>query len=405
MDSKRIKTTNLLFNIFIFYGISYSAIDPLIPILSERLKIGYDKIGLILLLSAVFTLFSTYISGRLCDHYNLKKIILFGLLMLFLGFLLFGIVINLVVFIITLLFFRVGQGSLDSSVHVYAAQLYYKEHSPIFLKLDFFWYVGAIIGPLIISLFLFIKLDPRFAFLIFSVCFLVILIFFYKFCPREIMGKIDSDTEYENGPAKNSFSFFGNKIIIISCIVLFLYMGIITGISSWLTTYFTAFNVPVSYSSVVLSFFWCFSALGVFVTGKLIKKGNEVNLLFLSSIIAVVSTITYGLVPSLYLKIFFLMMQAVFYSAFFPLILSITVHENPRHAGMISGFTISFGITGSLVFQPLMGFFTQFTGKGSIAYIMTIAAIFEIIFTSILFRLVRKKYLKKKELSPNVYKR
>ena len=73
MDSSRIKTINLLFNIFIFYGISYSAIDPLIPILSERLKIGYDKIGLILLFSAVFTLFSTLFQADFAIITTLRK--------------------------------------------------------------------------------------------------------------------------------------------------------------------------------------------------------------------------------------------------------------------------------------------------------------------------------------------
>ena len=392
MDSNKARTANLLFNIFIFYGISFSAIDPLIPLLSEKLKIGYDKIGIILLIGSVFSLLSTYISGRLCDKYNLKKIILSGLLILFLGFLLFGIYLNLVIFIITLILFRLGQGILDSSVHSYASHLYYRKHSPAFIKLDFYWYIGAIVGPSIISLFLFLKFDPKYAFLIFSVIFMVILIFFYRICPKENIMKFNSAEDYSTGENKKSFSILKNPIIIISCAALFFYLGILTGLSSWLTTYFTSLNISVSFGSIILSFFWGFSALGVFIIGKLIRKNNDITLLLFCCIISVICTILYGFISVLYLKLLFLMLQAVFYAAFFPLLLSIAVHEDPQHAGTISAYTISVAITGSIIFQPLIGYLTQYIGKSSIIYVIMAAAIIEIVFISVLFRLASKKY-------------
>lgn len=392
MESDKIRTVNLLLNIFIFYGISLSAIDPLIPLLSEKLKIGYDKIGIILLITAVFSLISTYISGRLSDKYNIKKIILLGLLILFLGFLLFGIYLNLIIFIITLILFRLGQGILDSSVHSYTSHLYYRKHSPAFIKLDFYWYIGAIIGPSIISLFLFLKFDPKYAFLVFSFAFLVILIFFYKICPKENIRKSDPAEDNLNGENKGSFSILKKPIIIISCAAMFFYLGIFTGLSSWLTTYFTSLNIPVSYGSIILSFFWGFSALGVFIIGKLIRKNNDVTLLLFCCIIAVICTILYGFISILYLKLLFLMLQAVFYASFFPLLLSITVHEEPKYAGTISAYTISVAIAGSIIFQPLIGYFTQYIGKSSIIFIIMAAAIIEMVFISVLFRLASKKY-------------
>ena len=68
MEKTKNRTVNLLLNIFIFYGIIFTIIDPLIPLISEKLKIGYDKIGLILLLASVASLLATFISGRLSDR-------------------------------------------------------------------------------------------------------------------------------------------------------------------------------------------------------------------------------------------------------------------------------------------------------------------------------------------------
>ena len=73
MEKAKNRTVNLLLNIFIFFGITGTIIDPLIPLMSEKLKIGYDKIGLILLLASVASLLSTFISGKLSDRYEKKE--------------------------------------------------------------------------------------------------------------------------------------------------------------------------------------------------------------------------------------------------------------------------------------------------------------------------------------------
>lgn len=188
MEKAKNRTVNLLLNIFIFYGIIYTIIDPLIPLISEKLKIGYDKIGLILLLASVASLLSTFISGKLCDRYNVKRIILIGLIVVLGGFVLYSIYLNLIFFILTVVLFRIGWGILDAGIHTYASQLFYKNHSPLFLKLDFFWYIGAIIGPIVISAMLFLKLDTKYAFIFFAVLFLMVIIFFGSYVLAYMSG-------------------------------------------------------------------------------------------------------------------------------------------------------------------------------------------------------------------------
>jgi MFS family permease len=89
------RTLGLFHYITILYGIAAISIDPLIPIISRELSIGYDRIGLILLTGYVFSLISSLITGILCGKVNLKKVILAGLAILFLGFLIFGLFIRI----------------------------------------------------------------------------------------------------------------------------------------------------------------------------------------------------------------------------------------------------------------------------------------------------------------------
>ena len=66
------KTLGLFYYITILYGIAAISIDPLIPIISRELNIGYDRVGLILLTGYTFSLISSLVTGVLCDKVNIK---------------------------------------------------------------------------------------------------------------------------------------------------------------------------------------------------------------------------------------------------------------------------------------------------------------------------------------------
>lgn len=397
MEKTKSRTVNQLLNIFLFYGIIYTIIDPLIPLISEKLKIGYDKIGLILLLASVASLLSTFISGRLCDRYDIKIVILIGMVVLFAGFILYSIYLTLIFFILTVVLFKTGSGIVDAGVHTYAAQLFYKNHSPLFLKLDLFWYIGAITGPILISAMLFLKLDTKYAFIFFAVIFLVMIIFFWKLGPHLFVRRTDENdsiqhTQYFGKKENTTFKILKNPIILFSCIALFLYVGMLTGLSTWLTTYFTFLNIPVSFGSVLLSFYWASSAIGVFLTGKFISRSNEISLLVIGSIVGAACVVLYTFLPVAYLKIAFLMLLAFCYASFFPLLTALAVHENPDASGSILGIIISASIVGTVVFQPLIGYMVQYFGKATINYTIFIAALIEIPVMIVLFKLLNKKY-------------
>lgn len=409
MSRTKDRTINLLFLIFLFYGISATIISPIIPLLSERLKIGYDKIGLILLVGSIFALLSTFITGRFCDRFNLKKIILTGIILSIIGFLLFTIYLNILIFIFVIIFLRLGQSILDSSVHAYGARIFYRNHSLIFMKLDIFWYIGAIIGPLLMSIVLFIKINIKIIFIILGFFYIIMLIYFYITSPNNELGLVNSNkiqfsgTTLSSGSYNlnnnirlklNTFSILKNPIIVIACIVLFFYMNIMACLSSWLTTYFTSLNIPITSGSVILSFFWAFSALGLFLNMKIAEKGkgNDVSLLFACMILGTLSTFIYSFVPIIYVKIIFLMFQAVFYSLIFPLSLSIAVGEDMKKTGEIIGVSMSSGGVASIIFQPFMGYMIEYFGKASIAYILVVTSMLELIMVLALFKLVQNKY-------------
>jgi MFS transporter, ACDE family, multidrug resistance protein len=395
------KTLRQLFNSFIFFGIAYTVIDPLIPVISKNLNIGYDKIGLILFLSSSLSLIATFVAGRLSDRYNLKKIIFTGLLIAGAGFLVYGLYLNIITLLLTIIFFRVGCGILDSATHAYVSKLYIGQHSPIFVNLDFFWYVGAIIGPLIISILLYLKIDTKWAFIVFFIVIAAVSVFFYRNCSNitaessvaDIKNKEntilqkDAYTFNDKNAVKvnNFFHIVKNPIIMLCCAGLFFYSGIFSILSTWLTTYFSDFNIPVSFGSAVLSVFWAFSALGVFITGKILKKRSEISLLFVYTLVGCISAGIYIAIPNIYIKIIFLILQSIFYSSLFPLLNAVAVREDVETSGSILGFTLSAAVIGLIVFQPVSGYVMEYLGKSGINYLIIGSAILEFISMLLLY--------------------
>jgi len=382
-------TLNILFVIFIFFGIAFTIIDPLIPLVSEKLGIGYDRIGLILFASSSISLAATFLSGRFSDKYDLKKIIISGIIITSAGFLIYGIVSGFIVFLLTVVFFRIGCGILDSSVHAYVSKSYKNQQSALFVKLDMFWYVGAVISPLVVSILLYLDIDTRYAFTGFFAAILLVFLLFIKFFkglrhknPVEKNKKtavvIPEHSKTITGEPLNRFAGHGNTyikilknpVILLCAAGLFFYIGIFTLLSTWLTTYFADFGISVAFGSAVLSGFWAFNAVGLFITGRFIRRFNENKLILLYSIIGAICTVFYSMIQNIYVKIIFLILQAIFYSSFFPLLNSIAVRENEKSCGTVLGITLSVSVIGLVFFQPVSGSVMEYSGKDGVNYLL-----------------------------------
>ena len=168
------KILAIIYIVYIGFGIAESGVDPLIPIISKEIGVGYDIIGLILFATIFFMVIFTFYGGRLSDRYDTKKIIVFSLLSIFTGLLIFGLVLTLVLFIISMIFVRSGLGALDSSAFAYICQFFPKRRTEIFVKINLLWFIGCVIGSLNISLLLYFGINPRILFTFTAGLFLIL---------------------------------------------------------------------------------------------------------------------------------------------------------------------------------------------------------------------------------------
>ena len=393
MDSKTKRRTLITFYyIFILFGLSIIVVDPLIPIISEEIGVGFDKIGIALFIGSIAALIANFIAGRLSDRTDIKKLVLLGLLLLFLGFIIFGAYLNYAIFIIVIIFLRIGFGIIDTSVHSFSSKLFKNDISRIFLKLDLAWYAGAVMGPLVISGVLYFEFMPRYIFFIFAFAFVIFIVIFYKICPKKkIENSMSSGYKDIPDSHKRSLKILKDPAVIMISMVLFLFLGSIMGLSTWLTTYFLGLGIRVAYGSAILSIYWLFSIVGIVMTTKIILKYKEVDILFYSCLIGIIFLAVFSFTPFIYIKIAALAIQAICFAAIFPLTNAIAAKRDPKNSGTILGFTIAFAFAGSIVFQPIYGYVTEYFGKEYITYIALGGALIGFTFLSILFSIMKKE--------------
>jgi len=392
MKLNKVRLLNIFYFSFVLYGISSSVISPLIPIISRDLKIGFNNIGFILSVASIFSLLLTFASGRLCDKFNIKIIMTSGVFLIFLGFLLIGIGFNFLIFTLFTILLNSGYGIINPVAHTYISKLFHKNRSSTFLKIDLFWYIGAAVGPLLISAVLIFNLNYRYLFLFFALAFFVLL---FSFCRVKFNRDHEKIRRSENcDDTLLKFSIIRDPVLMIAGLMVFFYNGALNGMLTWLTTYFTAFNLNVSTGSVVLSFYWVFSIIGIFFMGKLLKKSNEITLTLFGAILGIICNIVFIFTDLIYVKFIFILLQAMFFGVIFPLTLSLILmaYENHSRNGTILGFNIAAAISGSILFQPLLGFIAEYVGKDSTIFIILAGLIMGFIFNLILFMRLHKKY-------------
>ncbi len=390
------KTLGLFYYITILYGIAAISIDPLIPIISKQLNIGYDRIGLILLIGYAFSLISSLVTGILCDKINIKKVILGGLAILFVGFLVFGFEISIILFIISLILQKSGYSSIDSTMHSYVAKVYNNMHAPIFIKIDIMFYIGSIISPLLISFLLFFDISYRYIFFLFAAIIAILSIFLFinlkKINIRKIIienQKLSDSEEITGAPVKREKP---SAILILSCIVMFFSMASLTGASSWFTTYLSAFNISVAYGSIWLSLMWSVSVLSLIGFLKIFKKTNEISILLFGGILGIIFLSTAALSTNIIVKLIFLLLHAGCFSCFFSMLTSIATYEAHKFKGSVLGIIITCAFSGSIIFQPLLGYFAQYRGSGSVIYVLIAGYFISLIFLLLLFYFLKKKH-------------
>jgi fucose permease len=348
-------------------SISMNIIGPVIPLITGDLKIGLEYMGRIISLGTIALLIAAMGTGFLLEVFGFKRTIFTGALLILSGCL--GLVFSSVsiIFIIAYTILQTGIGMIGVATLSLVGNNYYKNKSKSIITSNIGLTAGAVIAPLIVSLSVYINMGWQFLFLYLAVPQIILII---------ILIFIGMPAGSKDGSAKSLINLFhANRIIashpyiILCCFITFLYVSVTQTFYTWFTSYFSALNISLNISSLILAVYTTALLAGMLVKNYMIKYMEEKNLLLISIAMSFVFLLLAFLIPNITAKVIFIFLFGVNVAGNFSLTYSMGLNIGAQFTNIVSSLLHTSSYLGVVLFQYLSGYLSENFSEDSVLYI------------------------------------
>lgn len=362
--------------LFFVWGFLTCLNDILIPHLKAIFDLNYAAVMMV-----QFVFFSGYAvfavpAGKLIDWMGYKRTMVFGLLTMALGAILFlpaASVPAFPLFLGALIILAVGITSLQVSANPYVSVLGPPETASSRLNLtQAFNSLGTFIAPYFGSFLILStvaksqneirRMAPdvlqayrlheaatvKLPYLMIAVALVGLAIAIALFRLPQIRT-VASDGEQETGAAVDSV--WQHRPLILGVLSIFVYVGAEVAIGSFLVNYFTQPNIGAmteKTAAVYVSFYWGFAMIGRFIGSAVLQKMRAGQLLGMVAVVAcllvVISMLTFG-----HLAMWSIILVGLFNSVMFPSIFTLGIAGLGPLTGKGSGLLVAAIVGGAII--------------------------------------------------------
>ena len=352
-------TLPLMHAAFLLAGLGTLLLGPILPLLSRQWSLNDAQSGLLL-----FVQFIGSTLGGLTVSARLERDMKIGLLAGFLGFFGFALAPGLLWALAPLLIGGFGVGRTIATVNIVAGTRYAATRAATLMRLNFTWSFGALLSPLLAA-----SLTPHFALrtllFAFAACFLVCAPAL-KFRRDAIPGHpgLSGEAPDHAVPAKTFFYFAS---------LLFIYGGLETCLSAWLTTYALRYGR----TSFVLSAYTLVLLLAGLTAGRalaslLLLRIRDFTLLRVSLVLAAALAAALALAHDAALIATFAVLLGLALAPIFPSTFAIVMARKPSASQ--AGVVLASSGLGAAALPALMGVLSTRTGSLQVALALPVAA-------------------------------
>lgn len=355
---------------FLLAGLGTVLLGPLLPSVSHAWHLTDAQSGVLLL-----TKFIGAFIGGITVPRRLGLGIFVGLLLAFVGFGAFALSQSLLAGSVALFFSGIGLGQIIASTNILTGRRFRKHTGSALASLNFFWSLGAVITGVLVAAFI-----PRFGLRNPLLCFAG----FYLVCGLGGFFRHTNTDESVPDDAQPITALAVNALIYFA-LLLFLYGGLETCMTAWITTYtlrFSNLHLLAGQSGVVL--LWAALTGGRALSSVAFRHTTEQAVqragLVLSSIMiaalfwahsaAAVSTCCILLGLSL--------------APFFPATFAMLMRLGP--SARSAGFILAVSGLGAALFPWLMGVLSTHTGSLRTAMVVPLGLAVLLLLLSLLIR-------------------
>jgi FHS family glucose/mannose:H+ symporter-like MFS transporter len=340
---------------FLLAGFGTVLLGPILPSLAHNWHLTDEQSGLLLLAK-----FLGAFCGGISVPRRLRYGILSGTLLSCLGFGTFGLSTGLVTGALTLFVAGVGLGQIIASTNILAGRRYREHTGSTLSSLNFFFSLGAVLTGLIAAIVL-----PRYHLTAPLVAFAGL------FLATGLGGLINTtppEPTATSEPEAATYSL-SHAVFIQFALFLFLYGGLETCLTGWLTTFtlrFSDMHLLGGQSPLVL--LWAALTAGRLIASAALRWMSEstvqrLGLACSAALIATLAVAHHG--PSMSLICVLLGLSL---APFFPTTFALLIKHGPP--ARVAGFILAVSGLGAALFPWLMGLIS--TRSGSLRIAMTV---------------------------------
>ncbi|MEO7030428.1 MAG: MFS transporter [Acidobacteriaceae bacterium] len=247
---------------FLLAGMGTVLLGPILPTLSHQWNLPDSQAGL--LLFAKFT--GAFVGGCTVPN-RLRNGILIGLLESCIGFGAFSFATGLITGAITLFIAGIGLGQIIASTNILAGRRYRTRTGSALSIINFFWSLGAVVSGVYVAALL-----PHHS------LHSLLLSFAAVFTVVALGGRLQTDRTHDiaSGESEPPAQPLARQAIFCFGLMLFLYGGLETCLSQWLTTYtvrYASGRLFSGQSAIIV--LWTALTLGRALTSLVLRRVRE----------------------------------------------------------------------------------------------------------------------------------
>ncbi|MDW5266278.1 MULTISPECIES: sugar MFS transporter [Acidobacteriaceae] len=345
---------------FVLTGLGTALLGPILPLLTRQWHLLDAQSGLLLLAQ-----FCGSFTGGVSVSRHLRQSLLTGLSAAAVGFGIFAVAPGLAMACVGLFLGGFGLGQIIASTNILAGRRYTEHRGSALALLNFSWSFGAMLSPLLAAWLL-----PRFALRGMLECFAVLFMVAALAMTTEILG---APEEIGAADTPSNSKGLGWGVLLYFAGLLFLYGGLETCLSGWLTTYALRYgDKTLAVSEYTTLLLWMALTAGRAGSSVVMLKIGEKTVQRWGLVLAVIFTAGLATAHSAMGIAAFAVLLGFSLAPFFPSTFALLMAEKP--AARQAGIVLAVSGLGAAGLPWLMGVVSTRTGSLQVALALPLAA-------------------------------
>jgi len=337
-----VPSASLMHFAFVLTGLGIAMLGPLLPLLTKLWALRDEQSGLLLMAQ-----FWGAFLGGVSVSWRLRRSLLIGMGAAAGGIGCFAVSPGLAIACAALVVAGFGLGHSITAVNILAGQRFKKGRAAALALLNFFWSLGAMLAPLLTA-----WLTPRFALSELLTWFALLFLMCGAGMAVQMRGAADETRVLESDAT--GASGLRRNVLILFMAMLFLYGGLETCLSGWLTTYALRYGTrKLAISEYTTSLLWLGLTAGRAGSSLLLLRAPERVVRQISLALTVLLTAGLAVAHTAVGIAVCTVLLGVSLAPWFPVTFSLLMGERPR--ARQAGIVIAVSGLGAAALPWMMG--------------------------------------------------